>query len=162
MSKTKKIKALYTLFKLANKAKDIGDYKLGNLTFGLAISTLDKEMELIYENADNPLSAYFDIVTIVLNGRSLCIPVPLLNKDTLAECLKKGKVIDRLEHNRQYRQFEDINEWRKAYRILETRFFKILKTFFNLNNVESALCAVDLSERQKEFEKWAFEALIEA
>ena len=87
MSRTKKIKALYTLFGLSNQAKDIREYNLANLTFGLAVSILENdEAKIIYEDAGNPLSAYYDIVTILLKDRSLCIPAPLLNKGAFADC----------------------------------------------------------------------------
>lgn len=159
MTRTEKIKALYTLFGLANKAKDLQDYKLSNLTFGLGMAFLeDDEAKITYEDAGSPLSAYYDIVSITLNGRSLCIPAPLLDKDTLAECLKKGKIIERLEHNRQYREFEE-----KSYQIIVSRFFKILKTYFDINNIESALWALDLpKEQRRTFEEWCFGFLTEA
>ena len=159
MIREKKIKALYTLFKLADKAKDLYEYRLANLTFGLAVVFLEN-FEIKYENAGDPLSAYYDVVSICLADRVLSIPVPLLNKDTLAECLKicvtKGKLIERLEHNRQFK-----NPSEKSYQIIVSRFFKILKTYFDINNIESALWALDLSE-QKEFEEWCFGFLTEA
>lgn len=163
MTRTEKIKALYTLFGLANKAKDLQDYKLSNLTFGLGMAFLeDDEAKITYEDAGSPLSAYFDIVSISLNDRCLCIPAPLLNKDTLVECLKKGKIIERLEHNRQYRLFENLDEWKRSFDVIVSRYFKILREHFDINVIESALCVLDLSERQKEFEEWCFKFLTEA
>jgi hypothetical protein len=159
MSNILRTKALYSLIGLADKAKNLQDYKLANLTFGLCISILDDgEFKIIYENADNLMSAYYDVVTVYLGDRGLSIPAPLLRKDTLVECLKKGRIIERLEHNRQYRQFKDWNEWRKAYQNIVSRFFKILKTCFDINNIETALWALDMP---KEFEEWCFDFLTE-
>lgn len=157
MDRAKKIRAIHTLIGLANQAKDLGDYNLANLTFGLAISYLeDDEMDLIYEDAGDSLSAYYDIVSIILNGRSLCIPAPLLNKDTLAECLKKAKRIERLEHNRQYRQFE-----KRSFNIIVSRYLKILRCIDDIERmIETALWVLDIPKGQKEaFNQWCFEFL---
>ena len=104
MTREKRVKALYTLIKLANRGKDLQDYKLANLTFGLATIYLEN-FEVRYENADNPLSVYYDVITVFLADRSLSIPAPLLSKDTLAECLKRSTIIELPEHNRQFRQW---------------------------------------------------------
>ena len=157
MTREKKIKALYSLISLSNKAKNLQDYKLSNLTFGLAVVFLEN-FEIKYENAGDPLSAYYDVVTLSLHGRYLSIPVPLLNKDTLAECLKKGKVVELLEHNRQYRQFKNLDERKKSYDIISSRYLKIIRKYFDINIVSTALWALDMP---KEFEQWCFNFLIE-
>lgn len=153
----KKIKALYSLIKLANRAKDIEDYKLANLTFGLATIYLEN-FEIKYENADNPLSAYYDVVTISLADRSLSIPAPLLSKDTLAECLKRGKIIELPEHNRQFWQFESLDERKKSFDIIASRYRKIVREYFDVGIVSLALSSLDTS---KEFEQWCFDFLID-
>lgn len=155
MTREKKIKALYSLIGLSNKAKNLQDYKLSNLTFGLAVVFLE-EFEIKYENAGDPLSAYYDVVTLHLNGRYLSIPAPLLSKDTLAECLKKGKVVELLEHNRQYRQFKNLDERKKSYDIISSRYLKIVREYFDINIVSTALWALDMP---KEFEEWCFDFL---
>lgn len=163
MDRIKKVKALYSLIGLSNKAKDLGDYKLGNLTFGLGMAFLeDDEAKITYEDAGSPLSAYYDIVSISLNDRCLCIPAPLLNKDTLVECLKKGKIIERLDHYRQYRLFENLDEWKRSFYVIVSRYFKILREYFDINVIESALWALDLSEERKEFEEWCFRFLCQS
>ena len=158
--RTEKIRALYSLFKLADRAKNLCEYRLANLTFGLAVVFLE-DFEIKYEDAGSPLSAYYDIVSISLNGRSLCIPAPLLDKDTLVECLKKGKIVERLEHNRQHREMVEGRDRKTAVSIITSRFFKILKTYFDINNIESALWALDMPDKQ-EFEKWCFEFLCQS
>lgn len=163
MSRTKKVKALYALIKLANKAKDLQDYNLANLTFGLAISYLeDDEMDLIYEDAGDSLSAYYDLVSIILNDRSLCIPAPLLNKDTLAECLKKAKRIDRLEHTCQFKDIDPADKVLQYSKIV-SRYLKILRNIDDVERmIETALWVLDLPKGQKEaFNQWCFEFLTE-
>jgi hypothetical protein len=157
MDRTKKIKALYSLIGLADRAKDLQDYRLANLTFALAIAHLENdECELVYEDAGSPLSVYYDVITVYLNGRGLSIPAPLLNKDTLAECLKlTDSKIERLEHNRQHRVFEDPADFEKRFSIITSRFFKIFKAYFDVYDLESALWALDLPKGQREaFERW--------
>jgi hypothetical protein len=163
MSRTKKVKALYSLIGLANKAKDLREYRLANLTFGLAISLLENdEFELVYEDAGSPLSAYYDVVTIYLHGRGLSIPAPLLNKDTLAECLKKGKIVDLLEHNRQFKDIDSV-EVEKSFSRIVSRYLRILRYLADellvINDIETiietAKWALDLPIGQREaFERW--------
>jgi len=157
MTRKKKIKALYSLIGLSNKAKNLQDYKLSNLTFGLAVVFLEN-FEIKYENAGDPLSAYYDVVTLSLHGRYLSIPAPLLNKDTLAECLKKGKVVELPEHNRQFRQFESLDERKKSFDIIASRYLRIISKYFDIGVISNALCSLDIS---KEFEEWCFNFLIE-
>lgn len=161
-TRTKKVNALYTLIGLANKAKDLQEYKLANLTFGLAISFLEnEEFGLVYEDAGDSLSAYYDIVSISSADRSLCIPAPLLNKDVLAECLKKADRVERLEHNRQ---FKDIDPADKVlqYSKIASRYLRILKAYFYVNTIETALWVIDMPDKQKKaFDQWCFEFLTE-
>lgn len=158
--RTKKIKALHSLIKLANKAKDLQDYRLANLTFGLIISSLENsEIKIIYENADNPLSAYYDVVTLSLNGRYLSIPAPLLNKDTLAECLKRSSIVELREHNRQYRFFESLEKRKYAFNVIASRYLRIINNYFDIGAISTALWALDMP---KEFEEWCFGFLTEA
>jgi hypothetical protein len=151
MDRTKKTKALYTLIGLANKAKDIREYRLANLTFGLIISSLENdEIKIIYENAGSPLSAYYDVVSICLADRILSIPAPLLGKDTLAECLKHSTIVELLEHNRQ---FKDSSE--KSLSRIVSRYSRIIREYFNVETIETALWALDLPKGQREaFERW--------
>jgi hypothetical protein len=156
MTREKRVKALYSLIKLSNKAKNLQDYKLSNLTFGLATIYLDSDkIKIMYENADNPLSAYYDVVTVCLADRSLSIPAPLLSKDTLAECLKKGKIVELPEHNRQ---FENLDERKKSFDIIASRYLRIINKYFDIDIVSTALCSLDMP---KEFEQWCFNFLIE-
>lgn len=163
MTRTEKIRALYTLFGLANKAKDLQDYRLANLTFALAIAHLENdECKIIYENdTGSPLSVYYDVITIYLNGRGLSIPAPLLNKDTLAECLKlTDSKIERLEHNRR---FKEVDNFEKSFAVITSRYFKIFKAYFDVYDLESALWALDLpKEQRRTFEEWCFGFLTEA
>ncbi len=157
MTREKRVKALYTLIKLSNRAKNIEDYKLSNLTFGLATIYLEN-FEIKYENADNPLSVYYDVITLSLQGRNLSIPAPLLNKDTLAECLKRGKIIELPEHNRQFRLFKNLDERKHAFNVIASRYLKIINKYFDIDIVSTALSSLDVS---KEFEQWCFNFLIE-
>ena len=157
MTREKKIKALYSLIKLSNKAKNLQDYKLYNLTFGLATIYLEN-FEIKYENADNPLSVYYDVITLSLQGRNLSIPAPLLNKDPLTECLKKGKIVELPEHNRQFRQFESLEDRKHAFNVIASRYLKIINKYFDIGVISLALSSLDVS---KEFEQWCFNFLIE-
>mgnify|MGYP000847696215 CR=1 FL=1 len=158
MTREKRVKALYTLIKLSNRAKNIEDYKLSNLTFGLATIYLEN-FEIKYENADNPLSVYYDVVTVCLADRSLSIPAPLLSKDALAECLKRSTIIELPEHNRQFRQFESLDERKKSFDIIASRYLRIINKYFDVGVISTALSSLDVSE---EFEQWCFDFLTEA
>jgi hypothetical protein len=155
MTREKRVKALYTLIKLSNRAKNIEDYKLSNLTFGLATIYLEN-FEIKYENADNPLSVYYDVVTVCLADRSLSIPAPLLSKDALAECLKRSTIIELPEHNRQFRQFESLDERKKSFDIIASRYLRIINKYFDVGVISTALSSLDVSE---EFEQWCFNFL---
>ena len=157
-----KVKALYTLIGLANKAKNLHEYCLANLTFGILLANgvcRDKELRLTYEDADNELSAYYDIVSIKMSkffnstntsadGRCLCIPAPLLTKDALAECLKwSDSRIDRVEHNRQ---FKDPVDWRSSFNVIASRYLKILRAYFDVETtIENAREVLDIPDDQK-------------
>ena len=153
----KKIKALYSLIKLANRGKDLQDYKLANLTSGLMTVYLDSDkIKVTYENANDPLSVYYDVVTLSLADRSLSIPAPLLSKDTLAECLKRGKIVELPEHCRRYRQFESLEDRKHAFDIIASKYRKIVREYFDVGIVSLALSSLDVS---KEFEQWCFDFL---
>ena len=150
-----KVKALYTLIGLANKAKNLHEYSLANLTFAILLANgacthhdfvITYEGDFFGRDGDkiDEISTHYDILSISLFDferegdkpidvdRRLSIPVPLLVNIALIGCMKyMDKKIRRLEHNRR---FKDPVDWAKSYEIIFMRYLKIFREYFDVES----------------------------
>ena len=99
-----------SLIQRANKMKECHKYVVANRIVDILLcwlaTTDDTRIRLEWEKStNNEWDAYYDLLTIVVNEDEdlrLCIPIPLLQGERVADLLRETTVVDRMEHNRVF------------------------------------------------------------
>lgn len=123
-------KRLKFLILFADDAKNYGKHYLANLAFAemleICFNQISKNhgwASLEWETAAGS-STKFDLITVVCDDLRMCIPLPLLNKDTALRAIKKAKRIGRLEHSRVVKDgtVQQLNNLQKDFKGLRLEF----------------------------------------
>jgi len=134
-----KLSTIKDLIDLGDEAKNNNLYVLANICFAhiadilLYMDFIEKILTkpfltVEYEDAGNCDSAYYDLIGVTIDDRSLCIPVPLVNNETVFKLMGMGlKYIEKKIHNRHKNETIDS----KLNYDLYDRFFNIVKGIFD-------------------------------
>ena len=130
-----KISTIKDLVDLGDEAKNNNLYVLANICFAhiadilIYMDCIEKLLTkpfltVEYEDAGTCDSAYYDLIGVTIDGRSLCIPVPLVNNETVFKLMGLGvEYIDKKIHNRHKNETIDSKLDYELY----DRFFNIVK-----------------------------------
>jgi hypothetical protein len=134
-----KISTIKDLVDLGDEAKNNNLYVLANISFAhiadilIYMDCIEKLLTkpfltVEYEDAGVCDSAYYDLIGVTIDDRSLCIPVPLVNVVTCYKIMGMGlKYIEKKIHNRHKNETIDS---RLNYGLYD-RFFNIVKGIFD-------------------------------
>jgi len=93
------------VFEAAEAAKRQGHYPAANAAFAVLVNhfllDLTVELETMDWNGEHPDELHYDLFVLRHEDGYMCIPAPLLASWTVLLLMKRAKIVQRPEHNRQ-------------------------------------------------------------